>query len=227
MKWFVSLLLLFGVGLSTKAMKPQVCLSYEPATVTLKGKISRKTFAGPPNYESVKKGDTPEPYWILHLIKPICMDANEKIIGGEKREKKVSSLQLILSGEQYAQYKGLLGKRVEVSGKLMHAHTGHHHTKVLLTVKAIKGVRESVKNKRRVSAQEAFRFTSSEFGDPSSFPHNAAARYACEMGSKAAVKSLHEEENARGKKPSGSVQRWRHSHHHYHYGFRVEGSARG
>lgn len=148
MKWLVSLTLLFGVGYSTKAMKPQDCLSCEPATVILRGKISRKTFAGPPNYESVKEGDTPESYWILHLSKLICVNADEKIIDGEKWEKKISSLQLILSGEQYAQYKGLLAKRVEVRGKLMHAHSGHHRTNVLLTVTEIKSVQESLKKRR-------------------------------------------------------------------------------
>jgi Domain of unknown function (DUF4431) len=139
MKWLVSLILLFSVGFSSNAMKPQVCLSYEPVTVTLKGRITRKTFAGPPNYENVKKGDTPETYWILHLSKPICLNADKDMPSGEKREKTVSNLQLILSKEQYAQYKGALGKRVKVSGKLMHAHTGHHHTNVLLTVTSIKG----------------------------------------------------------------------------------------
>lgn len=78
---------------------------------------------------------------MLHLISPICVNADEKIIGGEKQEKNVSKIQLILTEEQYAQYKNLLGKRVEVSGKLWHAHTGHHHTNVLLTVIEIKDVR--------------------------------------------------------------------------------------
>ncbi len=36
------------------------CLSYEPNIVTLSGTLVRKTFPGPPNYESVKKGDKPE-----------------------------------------------------------------------------------------------------------------------------------------------------------------------
>jgi hypothetical protein len=36
------------------------CLSYEPAVVTLSGTLVRKTFPGPPNYKSVKKGDKPE-----------------------------------------------------------------------------------------------------------------------------------------------------------------------
>ncbi|HEX5734736.1 MAG TPA: DUF4431 domain-containing protein [Blastocatellia bacterium] len=142
MKLLVSLMLLFGVGFSSNASMPQECLSYEPATVTLNGKITRKTFAGPPNYESLKEGDTPETYWVLHLTKPICVNGDENMPGGEEPERNVSNIQLILSKEQYARYRGLVGKRVEVSGKLMHAITGHHHTNVLLTATGIKGVRE-------------------------------------------------------------------------------------
>jgi Domain of unknown function (DUF4431) len=135
MKLLVSLLLLFGGGFSPNAQMPQDCLSYDPTTVTLKGKLSRKTFAGPPNYESVKKGDAPETYWILHLTRPIC-------VSGDEPEKNVSDIQLFLSEEQYARHKDLLGKRVVVSGKLWHASTGHHHTNVLLNVAGIKGARQ-------------------------------------------------------------------------------------
>jgi Domain of unknown function (DUF4431) len=139
MKFLVPLILLFVVSFSANAKPLQSCLSYEPATVNLQGKITRKTFAGPPNYENVKKGDTPEPYWILSLTRPICVNADEKM--GERQEKKVSKIQLFLTEEQYAKYKGLLGKCVEISGKLWPAHTGHHHTNVLLTVAGIKNVR--------------------------------------------------------------------------------------
>jgi hypothetical protein len=142
MKLLVSLMLLFSDGFSSNAAMLQDCLSYEPTTVTLNGTITRKTFAGPPNYESVKKGDAPEVYWILHLTKPICVNADKNVTGGEEPEKNVYDIQLILSEEQYARYKGLLGKRVEVSGKLMHSFTGHHHTKVLLTATGMKGVRQ-------------------------------------------------------------------------------------
>ena len=134
MKSLVSLLLLLGGGFSPSAQMPQDCLSYDPATVMLKGKLSRNTFAGPPNYESVKKGDAPETYWILHLARPIC-------VSGDEPEKNVSDIQLFLSEEQYARHKDLLGKRVVVSGKLWHANMGHHHTSVLLNVAEIKGAR--------------------------------------------------------------------------------------
>ena len=134
MKLLVLLLLLFGGGFSSNAKMPQDCLSYDPATVTLRGKLRRSTFAGPPNYESIKKGDAPETYWILHLTRPIC-------VSGDEPEKNVSDIQLFLSEEQYARHKDLPGKRVIVSGKLWHASTGHHHTSVLLNVAEIKGTR--------------------------------------------------------------------------------------
>jgi hypothetical protein len=39
------------------------CLKYEPEVVELKGKVKRVVFPGRPNYESVKAGDEPEPYY--------------------------------------------------------------------------------------------------------------------------------------------------------------------
>ena len=135
-------LMLFGLCFSSNVRSPQHCLSYEPSTVTLKGKVIRKTFAGPPNYESVRKGDAPETCWILHLIKPICVNADKTMTGGDKPEKNVYEIQIRLSEKQYTQYESLLGKRVEVSGKLMHAFTAHHHTNILLTLEEMKGVRE-------------------------------------------------------------------------------------
>lgn len=142
MALLVSLILLFGSGFSSPARLPPDCLSSDPATVTLKGRMIRQTFAGPPNYENIRKGDKPETYWILHLTRPIC-------VNGEKAKTNVSDIQLVFVDEkQYVRYRDLLGKRVIVSGKLFHAHTGHHHTNVLLTVAEIKGQRQSSKRGR-------------------------------------------------------------------------------
>ncbi len=139
MKLVVSLMLLFGVGASsTIAGMSQGCLAYESGTVTLQGRIIRKIFAGPPNYESTKKGDERETYWILRLNKVICVKEDESRSGTSETEKNVSQLQLVLDAEQYARYKNLRGKRVEVSGKLFHSHTGHHRTNVLLEVTEMK-----------------------------------------------------------------------------------------
>jgi hypothetical protein len=113
----------------------QDCLSYE-RDVNLTGTISKKTFPGPPNYESIKKGDKPETYWILHLEKPACTTAS----GDSDAEPNVTDLQLILTGKQYALYRKYVGGKVTVTvqGQLSHAITGHHHTPVLMEVTGIK-----------------------------------------------------------------------------------------
>lgn len=127
---FIVLLLLFVPTVYASAQGN--CFSYEPEMAKLRGTITRKTFPGPPNYESIRKGDKPETYFILHLLKPICTIAS----GDNEAEKDVREIQLILTQEQYARYKKIVGGRVPVilPGKLSHAISGHHHTPVLMEV---------------------------------------------------------------------------------------------
>src|SRR5438270_3022829 len=123
------MLILFLFALTAQA-SAQNCLSYDTDGVQLRGTISKKTFPGPPNYENIRKGDEPETYWILHLVKPICTTANTD----NDAEKNVNDLQLILTVKQYALYRKLVGKRARITGKLSHAITGHHHTPVMMEV---------------------------------------------------------------------------------------------
>lgn len=125
----ILLLLLF-----TTQAQAQQCLNYEPDAVTLTGTIKQHTFAGPPNYESVAKGDAAEKVWVLHLEKPICVLAS----ADNEKENEVSDLQLVVGGsKEYRAYRSMVGRKVSATGTLFHAHTGHHHTPVLLTVKTI------------------------------------------------------------------------------------------
>lgn len=137
MRKLVLILLLILLS-SLQAAAQQRCLSYEPMEVKVGGTISRIVFPGPPNYLSVKRGDTPETSWVLHLLKPICVEAD----GGDINvsEKGVTDLQLILDQEEFARYRKFVQqkRRVLVNGKLTHAITGHHHTRVLLEVTEIK-----------------------------------------------------------------------------------------
>jgi hypothetical protein len=130
---FVVLLLVFMPTVYASAQ--QNCFSYETDGVRLTGTLSKKTFPGPPNYESIRKGDQPETYWILHLTRPICVAAG----ADDAAESGVKDVQLILTQKQYALYKGFVGPRVRVTlmGKLSHAITGHHHTPVLMEVATI------------------------------------------------------------------------------------------
>jgi hypothetical protein len=109
------------------------CLSYGPAVSTISGVISEKDFPGPPNYESIARGDLREAVWILLLDNPICVNQN---IGDDlsEAENNVTEIQLALDSEKYENYRNLVHKPVVVKGALFHSHTGHHRTRVLITV---------------------------------------------------------------------------------------------
>jgi len=113
------------------------CLSYEPAVVTLSGTLVRKTFPGPPNYESVKKGDIPETSWFLDLPESVCVNESKTEPELNPQQNDIREIQLVVKPQQYQQHKGIVGKKVLATGTLFGEHTGHHHTPVLLTVRTL------------------------------------------------------------------------------------------
>jgi len=113
------------------------CVSYDPSVVRLTGTLIRKTFPGPPNFESIRGGDEPETYWLLNLPKPICVNQDNTEPDLNPMQENVRRVQLVLDPSVYKQYGNLVGKRITVTGTLFGAHTGHHHTPVLVTVKTL------------------------------------------------------------------------------------------
>jgi len=131
----VTLVLLAGIG-HAWAQSSQACLDYESA-VRLTGTIVRKTYPGPPEYESVRKGDAPERYWLLVLSEPVC--TNEDRPNFDPAYKNVRSLQLVFDSERaYKKYRALLGKHVIAIGMLFAGNNIHHKTPVLLIVGTLK-----------------------------------------------------------------------------------------
>ena len=113
------------------------CLEYEPKTVNLSGILARETHAGPPNYESINRGDKRETIWVLRLSKQICVTGTDDINVQEGNQREV---QLVLEPEQFKKYRKLIGHGVVVAGKLFHAHTGHHQrapAEIVQTVDAV------------------------------------------------------------------------------------------
>jgi len=130
------LLVLSFPSQSTTQRRAQACLNYEPDVVTLTGIIRTRSFPGPPNFESVAKGDERENVWVLRLRKPICVTPK----GDTDGETKVIELQIVLPRgvEQAEEYSPFEDRRVTVTGTLFRAETGHHHAKVLITVTNLK-----------------------------------------------------------------------------------------
>ena len=129
--------LLLTLCLSASA-KAQKCLGYGPI-VTLAGTLRSQVFPGPPNYESIKRGDLKETAIILAFAKPACIIGNDPA-NNEISETGIRGMQLvILKAVHWKTIRRLMGRRAIVTGTLFYWQSGHHHTKVLIDVVNIRG----------------------------------------------------------------------------------------
>ncbi len=106
---------------------------------SLSGYLTHRIFAGPPNFEDVQKGDTPEPGYVLKLDRDICVTGDDfadpsnmfdevQLVPGDTNERELSRLR---DTEVY----------VDVVDP-MPAMTGHHHRPLLVWVKSISSARD-------------------------------------------------------------------------------------
>ena len=130
--------LMLAVGFCSSA-SAQRCLKYWPTVVTLQGTLRSHVFPGPPNYESIKRGDRKDRAIILMLAAPTCTTSNDPPQGLDDPETNIREMQLVVTKSAHWKIvERRLAKRVVVTGTLFHAHTGHHRTKVLLDVTNIR-----------------------------------------------------------------------------------------
>lgn len=94
------------------------------------GTIYKLTFPGPPNYEDIKNGDRSETCPYLVIDYPIDVFTKQSV---PIDFQHVQLIQLAIGEKSH--WKLLKdGMRVKVKGELYEAHTGHHHTRVLMLV---------------------------------------------------------------------------------------------
>lgn len=123
--------------LAQLVIAPHHCIDAESAKpFEVSGRLVRRVFPGPPNYENVKRGDAPEAAWIILLSEPVC------IAGDEFALKTVSARTIqLLPDVDLPTSAGILqrlrGRYVTFSLKRpFSAQTGHHHAPILATVVA-------------------------------------------------------------------------------------------
>jgi hypothetical protein len=112
-------------------------LHYWPEKVTLTGRLVYRTFYGPPNYGENPKTDSKETQSILLLDSAIDVIAVKQDALSET-ERGVKRVTLVFGESTPHPVRFYLKRRVTVEGTLFHAHTGHHHTKILIDVASIK-----------------------------------------------------------------------------------------
>ena len=117
------------------------CLQYGVVSVT--GRLVQQTYPGPPDYASVTKGDEARVIWILQLDRGVCVAGAESSYPSAYSEREI---QLVLGTDQYTQaaqyapYRHLLGKRINVTGRLM-AGGARYEKRFVIAPKEIKRAR--------------------------------------------------------------------------------------
>lgn len=101
---------------------------------TLRGQLHDTTFPGPPNFADVRKGDRPEPTYVLRLDRPICLKGD----AFADPHKAFRRVQLVGSEEIGPLLRAAVGRRVGVTlADPMGAHTGHHHEPLVARVVSV------------------------------------------------------------------------------------------
>ena len=102
------------------------CVEY--GHISLVGTLVRQTYAGPPDFESVTKGDAPQVIWILQLEERTCVYSQSR----EAREYEQHEVQLEAGATQAEGFQKLLGKRLIIDGELIRGGARHEKRLVLL-----------------------------------------------------------------------------------------------
>ncbi len=116
---------------STGFVAPSSCVvsgSYS----SVRGRILKEIYPGPPNYESVKNGDKPMKYWFLKTERPICSYESDMTTDELTKIASQNKFQLVI--DDYDKYKNKQGKLVTVHGMPYSRHTGYHNTALLIEV---------------------------------------------------------------------------------------------
>lgn len=126
-KLLVALLLLSATALP--ASLAAQCLHY--GDVRLTGRLVQQTYPGPPDFESVTKGDEPLVIWILQLD-PVYNERELQLVLGNDPYARTDA---------YAQYRHLLGQRIAVTGRLLPGG-GKYEKRFVIAPRAIDRARQ-------------------------------------------------------------------------------------
>ena len=116
-------------AMAADAQKTCINLTKAGAQATVSGVLTVQLFAGPPNYESIARGDAEERAFIIELPRRLCADDGEFIRPTILFDRvHVSASDEAILGV----LKSAVGRTVTVRGQAFGAHTGHHHAPLVL-----------------------------------------------------------------------------------------------
>lgn len=128
-------------GKNISSSNNQADYSFEPAVSVISGKLSTEIFYGAPGFGENPATDQKEEQYVLLLEKPINVNGTNVSVEDSEDEstrtrKAVSKIQLLYDKDSIDMGK-YLGSAVKLTGTFFGAHTGHHHTDVVLNVQKL------------------------------------------------------------------------------------------
>ena len=120
---------------------PAACLDLKRAQVfSFEGVLTYRIFPGPPNYADIRKGDRPEPTYILKLDQGTCATGDEFVDPNAMidRVQIFPAFDSKNAKQLWRDLRRLKGSRVSVEGSdLFGAQTGHHHAPLVMGITAV------------------------------------------------------------------------------------------
>jgi hypothetical protein len=129
-----SVVILIAAGTQPSA-RPGVadsCHHYRPASVSLTGRLIQRTLPGPPNYQSIARGDRPQVVDLLILDAPICTIADYKDSPNTDAFQGQDTVHVRRTESTWRDVRRLTGHRVVVTGTLAEWALGSDRTPVVI-----------------------------------------------------------------------------------------------
>ena len=116
------------------------CYHYRPASVALTGRLIQRTLPGPPNYESIARGDRPQVVDLLILDTPICTIADYQDSPNTDAFQGQDTIQVRRAESTWREVRRLSGHRVVVAGTLAEWALGPDRTPVVIDATEVHSV---------------------------------------------------------------------------------------
>jgi len=116
------------------------CYHYRPASVSLTGRLIQRTLPGPPNYQSIARGDRPQVVDLLILDAPICTIPDYKDSSNTDAFQGQDTIQVRRTESTWREVRRLSGRRVAVTGTLAEWALGPDRTPVVIDPTEVRSV---------------------------------------------------------------------------------------
>ncbi|PYO96868.1 MAG: hypothetical protein DMD60_08800 [Gemmatimonadetes bacterium] len=133
--FLISSAVIFIAAGAHPAARPGVadsCYHYRPASVSLTGRLIQRTLPGPPNYQSIARGDRPQVVDLLILDAPICTIPDYKDSPNTDAFRGQDTIQVRRAESTWPEVRRLSGRRVVVKGTLAEWALGPDRTPVVI-----------------------------------------------------------------------------------------------